>query len=122
MDLQTILISIFGSGGLAWAIVKMYMKNVAKEVVDEHLECLDKKYTTKEQLQTERKELLEEVERRFLSIVAFREFEKRIEEHFKTTDRRFADSSKRFDKVDSSIDKVNENVQHIIDVLINKKG
>ena len=103
MDLQTVLISIFGSGGMAWAIVKMYMKTVAKEVVDESLIDLDAKYVTKEEMQTERKELLEEVERKFLTIYAFREFEKRIEEHFKTTDRRFADSSKRFDKVDTVV-------------------
>lgn len=114
MDLQTILISIFGSGGVTWAIVKMCMKNVAQDVVDKNIQDLDAKYVTKEQMQNERKELLEEVERRFLSIVAFREFEKRIDEHFKTTDRRFADSSKRFDKVDASL-------EHITDLLI-KKG
>lgn len=113
-DLTTILISIFGSGGLAWVIAKVCIKSIAKDTLDESLDELNDKYTTKEQMQTERKELLEEIERRFLSLAAFREFEKRIDEHFKTTDRRFEDSSKRFDKIDGSL-------EHITELLI-KKG
>ena len=114
MDMTTILISIFGSGGLAWAIAKLCMKSVAKEVVKENNKMLDEKFTTKEQMQIERKELLEEVERRFLSIVAFREVEKRIDENFKTIDRRLNESSKRFDKVDKSL-------EHITDLLIKER-
>ena len=71
-------------------------------------------FVTPNQMQEERKLLLEEVERRFLSIVAFREFEKRIDEHFKTTDRRFSESSTRFDKVDASL-------AHITDILISDR-
>ena len=69
-------------------------------------------FITPEQMQQERKDLLKEVENRFLSLVAFREFEKRIEDNFKTLDRRFSDSSKRFDKIDESL-------EHITDFLMN---
>lgn len=63
-------------------------------------------YVTKDEMQKERKCLLNEVEQKFLSIVAFREFEKRIEG-------KFNDSSKRFDKIDGSL-------EHIKDLLIKK--
>lgn len=114
MDLQTILISTFSSGGLAWVVVKLYIKSIAKDVFNENLKKLDEKYTTKEQMQIERKNLLKEVEEKFLTLYAFREFERRIEEHFETTNRRFADSSKRFDKVDISL-------EHITDLLIQER-
>lgn len=115
IDWTPIMIALFGSGGLAWGVASLSVKKVAEDVVKKYDdEVLEKRFTTKEQMQVERKELLEEVERRFLSIVAFREFEKRIDEHFKTTDRRFEDSSKRFDKIDGSL-------EHITELLI-KKG
>lgn len=76
-------------------------------------EC-EKKYVTKEQLQIERKDLIEEVRKEFLQIKIFEEFERRIDDNFRTIDRRFSDSSKRFDKID-------ENLEHIKDILINKK-
>lgn len=113
IDFNTIIISMFGSGGFAWFVAKLAIKNIAKEVVRESFKDLIKIYTTKEDMQRERKDLLEEVERRFLTIVAFREFEKRIDDHFKTTERRFTDSSKRFDKVDASL-------EHITDLIIRK--
>lgn len=114
MELETILISLFGSSGLAWVIAKIYMKSIAKEVIKEHDAILEDKYTTRECMQIERKELLEEIERRFLSIAAFREIERRIDENFKTIDRRFADSSKRFDKIDGSL-------EHITDLLVKER-
>lgn len=114
MDVTQILISIFGGGGVAWVVAKLCMKSIAKEVIKENNRTLDDKFTTKEQMQIERKELLEEVERRFLSIVAFREVEKRIDENFKTIDRRLNESSKRFDKVDASL-------EHITDLLIKER-
>ena len=115
---QNIIISLLSGGSIAWAIVKLYVKDVARNVLTKELE---EKYTTKEKMLEERKELLEEVERRFLSIVAFREFEKRIDEHFKTTDRRFSESSGRFDKIDERFDKIDESLSHITDWLINRK-
>lgn len=113
-----VIISLLSGGSIAWVIIKLYVKDIAKAVVDkvisEKQEEFDEKYTTREQMQIERKELLEEVERRFLSIVAFREFEKRIEANFGTIDRRLSDSSKRFDKVDATL-------EHITDLII-KRG
>ena len=53
------------------------------------------------------------VEERFLSLVAFGQFEKRIEESFTNIDKKFDNNSKRFDKVD-------ENLEHIKDLLIKK--
>ena len=61
MDLTTILISIFGSGGLAWVIAKVCIKSIAKDALSESLDELKDKYTSKEQMQNERKELLEEI-------------------------------------------------------------
>lgn len=111
MDWTNILLTSFLSGGLAWGVVKLSVKKVADDAIEEHDKILDNKFTTKEQMQIERKDLLDEVERKFLTIYAFKEFERRIEDHFKSTDRRFADSSKRFDKIDGSL-------EHITDLLI----
>lgn len=61
-------------------------------------------YVTKEEMQKERTLLLQEVEQKFLSLAAFREFEKRI-------DSKFVDTSRRFDKID-------DNLEHIKDLLI----
>ena len=41
-------------------------------------------YVTKEDMQIERKELLQEVERRFLEKVAFEQFTKRFDDKFET--------------------------------------
>ena len=114
MDWTTIIISLCSSCGIAWMIARLCIKSVAEEVINERDEFLDDKFTTKEDMQLERKNLLEEVERRFLSLAAFREFEKRIDEHFKSTDRRFSESSKRFDKIDGSL-------EHITDLLIKER-
>ena len=53
------------------------------------------------------------VEERFLSLVAFGQFEKRIEDSFNNIDKKFDNNSKRFDKVD-------ENLEHIKDLLIKR--
>lgn len=74
----------------------------------------NKIFVTPEQMQKERKGIIEEVEERFLSLVAFREFEKRIEDNYVNIKNRFKDGSKRFDKID-------DNLEHIKDILI-KKG
>lgn len=71
-------------------------------------------FVTPEQMQNERKNLIEEVERRFLELVAFREYEKRMNDNFETVNRRFSESRERFDKVDKSL-------EHITDLLI-KRG
>lgn len=71
-------------------------------------------FVTPEQMQKERKNLLEEVERRFLSLAAFREYEKRMDDNFETVNRRFSESNNRFDRVDKSL-------EHITDLLINRE-
>ena len=77
--------------------------------------CLKNRlFVTPEQMQKERQNLIEEVERRFLSLAAFREYEKRMDDNFKTINRRFCESNERFDKVDNSL-------EHITDLLI-KRG
>ena len=65
-------------------------------------------YVTKEDMQIERKELLLEVERRFLEKVAFQEFTKRFDD--------------KFDVMSKTLDKVVENQEHIKDYIIQKKG
>lgn len=64
-------------------------------------------YVTKEDMQIERKELLQEVERRFLEKVAFEQFTKRFDDKFET--------------MAKTLDKVVENQEHIKDYII-KKG
>ena len=104
---QNILISLLSSSSIAWIFLKLFVKDVAREVVEKKLLNALENYVTKEDMQIERKKLLEVVEQRFLSIVAFREFEKRI-------DSKFDDSSKRFDKIDGSL-------EHITDLIINQR-
>lgn len=104
---QEILISAFSGGGIAWVFMRLFVKDISRDVATEEIETKLKNYTTKEVMQIERKELLGEVKRDFLSIITFREFEKRIDD-------RFTDNSKRFDKIDCSLD-------HITELLI-KKG
>lgn len=70
-------------------------------------------FVTPEQLQKERKDFTAEIERRFLSLAAFREYEKRMDDNFATVDRRFKESSKRFDNVDRGL-------EHITDLLIKR--
>ena len=109
-----IIISLIGGGGIAWVVVKLYVKDIAKSVVDKAIRTELENYVTKEQMQIERKELLEYVERKFLTLAAFREFEKNLEKNFGTIERRFSNSEKRFDKVDATL-------EHITDLII-KRG
>ncbi len=69
--------------------------------------CKNKIFVTPAGLSEERKEILKEVENRFLSLVAFHEFEKRVDNNFKGLNR-------QLEKVDTSL-------EHIKDILI-KKG
>jgi hypothetical protein len=122
---QSILIavisSLLGGGGIAWVFLKLFVKDIAREVFEKKFVIVEKNfrdtldvYTTKEQMQIERKDLLEEVRKQYLSIMAFKEVEKSFEENFKTIDRRLSDNSKRFDKLDASL-------EHIKDLIIQKK-
>ena len=74
--------------------------------------CKNKIFVTpaqlSEKISCERKEIIKEVENRFLSLVAFHEFEKRVDNNFKGINR-------QLEKVDSSL-------EHIKDILIKAKG
>ena len=74
--------------------------------------CKNKIFVTpvqlSEKISSERKEIIKEVENRFLSLVAFHEFEKRVDNNFKGINR-------QLEKVDSSL-------EHIKDILIKQKG
>lgn len=74
--------------------------------------CKNKIFVTPAQMadkiSTERKEIMKEVENKFLSLVAFREFEKRVDNNFKGLGR-------QLEKVDTSL-------EHIKDILIKQKG
>lgn len=119
---QTILVSLLSGGSVAWAILELFVKDKARVVVREELKTAIeninktlKNYTTNEDMQIERKGLLEEVREQYLSLFAFREVEKRFDENFKTIDRRLNDSSKRFDKLDAAL-------EHITDLIIQKNN
>ena len=74
--------------------------------------CKNKIFITPSQLTEkishERKEIMEEVENRFLSLVAFREFEKRVDNNFKGLGRQ--------------LEKVDDSLEHIKDILIKNRG
>lgn len=106
--------SLFSGGCIAWVFLRLFVKDVAGTVADEKIDEKLKIYTTREQMQLERKELLEEVREQYLSILAFNEFEKRMEKNFETIDRRLSDSSKRFDKLDKAL-------EHITDLIIQQR-
>ena len=140
--IQNLIISVLGGGSSALLFLKLFVKDTARTVVNTRLteeleiyttkeelqkerkELVDdierkilaelRNYTTKEDMQIERKVLLEEVERKYLTLAAFREFEKRIEKNFETIDRRLLDSSKRFDKLDAAL-------EHITDLIIKQR-
>lgn len=73
----------------------------------------NKFFVTPEQMQLERKGLMKEVEEKFLSLLAFHEYEKRMDDNFLNIKDKFEDTSNRFDKVDESL-------EHIKDLLIKK--
>ena len=86
-------------------------QKLAKILADREKECstaCKDAYVTKEDMQIERKELLQEVERRFLEKVAFEQFTKRFDDKFET--------------MAKTLDKVVENQEHIKDYIIQKKG
>ncbi len=112
--LIAVITSIFGGGGAAWIYLKLVIKDTAGTIVDKKLknidENIDKKlenYTTREDMQIERKELLVEVERRFLEKVAFEQFTKRFDD--------------KFDVMSKTLDKVVENQEHIKDYIIQQR-
>lgn len=75
----------------------------------------DKKlFVTPSDLAEKGKEIMKEVEEKFLSLLAFNQFEKRIEGRFEGIDKRLEEGTHRFDKVDSQL-------EHIADLIIQEK-
>lgn len=72
----------------------------------------NKIFVTPERLKEEREAIIEQVKAEFLSLVAFRQFEKRIEDNFSAVRVALQNNDKRFDHVDASL-------EHIKDLLIN---
>ncbi len=72
----------------------------------------NKIFITPEKLKEERQEIIEQVKSEFLSLVAFRQFEKRIEDNFTAIRASLKNNDKRFDHVDVSL-------EHLKDLLIN---
>lgn len=74
----------------------------------------NKIFVTPAQLEVMRKQLTEEVEKKFLSLVAFRQFEKRMNDNFKALADHQESNHKQFEHI-------NEKLDHITDILINHK-
>ena len=89
-------------------ITPQKLTKILKEKGEECNNACKENYVTREDMQIERKELLLEVERRFLEKVAFQEFTKRFDD--------------KFDVMSKTLDKVVENQEHIKDYIIQKKG
>lgn len=74
----------------------------------------NKIFVTPGELAKESKAIMENVEARFLTIMAFNQFEKRTEENFKNIHKALEDGGHRFDKVDDGI-------AHIVDIIMESK-
>jgi len=72
----------------------------------------DKKlFVTPSDLAENTKKIMKEVEEKFLSLLAFNQFEKRIEGRFEGIDNRLEEGTHRFDKVDTTL-------EHIVELLM----
>lgn len=87
-------------------ITPQKLAKILKEKGDECSNICKDSYVTKEDMQIERKELLQEVERRFLEKVAFEQFTKRFDD--------------KFELMSKTLDKVVENQEHIKDYIIRR--
>lgn len=112
---QGILVSLIGGGSVSGIFLSLYVSDIARKITREEITTMLRDYSTKEEMQVEKEKLLDEVERKFLTIYAFREFEKRIDQNFGVINRRFEDSTKRFDRLDDGI-------EHLKDLLIQLRG
>lgn len=108
MDYAAIILVVVGFCiGYGIFITPKKLSEILKERERECSSSCKEAYVTKEEMQIERKELLLEVERRFLEKVAFQEFTKRFDD--------------KFEVMAKTLDKVVENQEHIKDYII-KKG
>ena len=83
MDYAAIILVVVGFCiGYGIFITPKKLSEILKEREKECSNSCKESYVTKEEMQIERKELLLEVERRFLEKVAFQEFTKRFDDKF----------------------------------------
>ena len=109
LDYAAIILVVVGFCiGYGIFITPKKLSEILKEREKECNNSCKESYVTKEEMQIERKELLLEVERRFLEKVAFQEFTKRFDD--------------KFEVMAKTLDKVVENQEHIKDYIIQKKG
>ncbi len=109
LDYAAIILVVVGFCiGYGIFITPKKLSEILKEREKECSNSCKESYVTKEEMQIERKELLLEVERRFLEKVAFQEFTKRFDD--------------KFEVMSKTLDKVVENQEHIKDYIIQKKG
>lgn len=74
----------------------------------------EKLFVTPQQLTEMKTEIIKEVSQNFLSLIVFKEFEKRMETNFENIDNRMEEDTERFNKIDQTL-------EHIVDLII-KKG
>lgn len=109
LDYAAIILVVVGFCiGYGIFITPKKLSEILKERERECSNSCKESYVTKEEMQIERKELLLEVERRFLEKVAFQEFTKRFDD--------------KFEVMAKTLDKVVENQEHIKDYIIQQKG
>ena len=109
LDYAAIILVVVGFCiGYGVFITPKKLSEILKEREKECSISCKESYVTKEEMQIERKELLLEVERRFLEKVAFQEFTKRFDD--------------KFEVMAKTLDKVVENQEHIKDYIIQQKG
>lgn len=109
LDYAAIILVVVGFCiGYGIFITPKKLTEILKERERECSNSCKESYVTKEEMQIERKELLLEVERRFLEKVAFQEFTKRFDD--------------KFEVMAKTLDKVVENQEHIKDYIIQQKG
>lgn len=109
LDYATIILVVVGFCiGYGVFITPQKLAKILADREKERSNSCKEAYVTKEDMQIERKELLQEVERRFLEKVAFEQFTKRFDDKFET--------------MAKTLDKVVENQEHIKDYIIQKKG
>lgn len=109
LDYAAIILVVVGFCiGYGIFITPKKLSEILKEREKECSNSCKESYVTKEEMQIERKELLLEVERRFLEKVAFQEFTKRFDD--------------KFEVMAKTLDKVVENQEHIKDFIIQQRG
>jgi len=98
--------SLFSGGCIAWVFLRLFVKDVAGTVANEKIDEKLKIYTTREQMQLERRDLMDDVRREFLEKVAFEQFTKGLDE--------------KFDFIGKTMQTVVENQEHIKEYIIRR--